>query len=67
MEGLKPDPKTIAEFSVKRNLKTDAFLLRRLRGVGAEAFLLATYFNLVRVVSILGVSCLIGKLSALSP
>lgn len=51
---------------IKRNLKTDAFLMRGHEGVGAETSLLATCFNLARMISILGVSGLIGKLMALS-
>ncbi|UCG06007.1 MAG: IS1182 family transposase [Desulfobacterales bacterium] len=51
---------------IKRNLKTDAFLMRGLQGVGAETSLLATCFNLARMISILGVSGLIGKLSSIN-
>jgi transposase len=51
---------------IKRNLKTDAFLMRRRDGAGAETSLLATCFNLVRMITILGVSGLIEKLTALS-
>lgn len=51
---------------IKRNLKTDAFLLRRKEGVQAEASLLATCFNVVRMTTILGVGPLLGKLAALS-
>jgi transposase len=50
---------------IKRNLKTDAFLMRGREGVGAETSLLATCFNLVRMITILGVSGLIEKLTAL--
>ncbi len=50
---------------IKRNLKTDAFLMRGLEGVGAETSLLATCFNLVRMISILGVSGLMGKLTSI--
>jgi transposase len=48
---------------MKRNLKTDAFLMRGRDGVQAETSLLATCFNLVRMISILGVPRLIQKLS----
>lgn len=48
---------------IKRNLKTDAFLLRRKDGVQAEASLLATCFNMARMITILGVSKLIEKLN----
>ena len=50
---------------IKRNLKTDAFLLRGRTGVNAETSLLATCFNLARMITILGVSGLIQKLIAL--
>ena len=50
---------------IKRNLKTDAFLMRGREGVGAETSLLATCFNLTRMITILGVSGLIEKLMAL--
>jgi transposase len=49
---------------IKKNLKVDAFLMRRDEGVGAETSLLATCFNLARMISILGVCGLIGKLAA---
>lgn len=48
---------------VKRNLKTDAFLMRGLDGVNAETSLLATCFNVVRMITIMGVSGLVKKLS----
>jgi len=48
---------------MKRNLKTDAFLMRGREGVQAETSLLAACFNLVRMISILGVQGLINKLS----
>ncbi len=51
---------------IKRNLKTDAFLLRGLPGVRAEVSLLATCFNIARMISLLGVSGLIQKLTAMS-
>jgi transposase len=47
---------------IKRNLKTDGFLMRGRSGVNAETSLLATCFNLARMVTILGVSGLIDKL-----
>jgi transposase len=50
---------------IKRNLKTDAFLIRGRSGVNAETSLLGTCFNLVRMITILGVSGLIEKLMAL--
>lgn len=49
---------------IKRNLKTDAFLLRGRDGVQAETSLLATCFNVARLITILGVSGLMGKLAS---
>ena len=49
---------------IKRNLKTDAFLMRGRTGVNAETSLLATCFNVARVITILGVSGLIERLTA---
>jgi transposase len=49
---------------IKRNLKTDAFLIRGQTGVNAETSLLATCFNLARMITVLGVSGLIEKLMA---
>jgi hypothetical protein len=49
---------------IKRNLKTDGFLIRGQTGVNAETSLLATCFNLARMITILGVSGLIEKLMA---
>jgi transposase len=51
---------------IKRNLKTDAFLMRGIEGAGAETSLLSTCFNLARMISLLGVSGLIGKLSSIN-
>lgn len=50
---------------IKRNLKTDAFLMRGRDGVQAETSLLATCFNLVRMMNILGVSGLIQKMATI--
>jgi hypothetical protein len=50
---------------VKRNLKMDGFLTRGRSGVNAETSLLATCFNLARMITILGVSGLIAKLIGL--
>jgi transposase len=50
---------------IKRNLKTDGFLMRGRSGVNAETSLLATCFNLARMITILGVSGLIHKLIGL--
>jgi hypothetical protein len=49
---------------IKRNLKVDSFLLRGLKGVRAEASILATCFNLVRMITLLGVPALVRELSA---
>lgn len=49
---------------IKRNLKTDGFLIRGRNGVNAETSLLATCFNLARMITILGVSGLIERLMA---
>ena len=49
---------------IKRNLKVDGFLLRGLDGVKAEASVLASCFNIARMISIMGVSGLIAKLTS---
>ena len=51
---------------IKRNLKTDAFHLRRKDGVQAETALLATCFNIARMITIFGVSTLIEKMARLN-
>ena len=51
---------------IKRNLKTDAFLLRGRDGVQAETSLLTTCFNVARMITIFGVVVLKEKLAALS-
>jgi len=48
---------------IKRNLKTDAFLMRGRDGVQAEISVLATCFNMARMITIMGVKGLIQKLS----
>jgi len=48
---------------IKRNLTADHFLMRGLEGVRAEASLLASCFNLARMITLLGVSTLVGKLA----
>jgi transposase len=50
---------------IKRNLKTEGFLMRGRSGVNAETSLLGTCFNLARMITILGVSGLIDKLIGL--
>ena len=47
---------------IKRNLKLDAFLLRGRKGVNAEFALLASSFNIVRMISILGIGAFIQKI-----
>jgi len=49
---------------IKRNLKVDSFLLRGLDGVKAEMSLLASCFNIARMITIMGVTGLIAKLSS---
>jgi len=46
---------------IKRNLKVDSFLLRGLAGVRGEMGLLASCFNIARMITIMGVSGLIVK------
>jgi len=48
---------------IKHNLKFDSFLLRGLKGVKAEASILATCFNLVRMITLLGVPALVKELN----
>jgi len=48
---------------IKHNLKVDSFLLRGLKGVKAEASILATCFNLVRMITLLGVPALVKELN----
>jgi len=52
---------------IKRNLKTDAFHLRGRDGVQAETSLLATCFNMARMITIFGVGNLIEKFKGLNP
>jgi len=49
---------------IKRNLKVDSFLLRGLDGAKAEASVLASCFNIARIISIVGVAGLITKLGS---
>jgi len=52
---------------IKRNLKTDSFLLRGLNGVQSETSMLATCFNVARMITLLGgVPELIQKLTAIT-
>jgi transposase len=51
---------------MKRNLKVDAFLLRGLDGVKAEASLLASCFNIRRMITLIGALTLIKKLKHLA-
>lgn len=50
---------------LKRNLGVDSFLLRGLAGVRAEMSLLASGFNVTRLIGLFGVHGLIGRLAAL--
>ena len=50
---------------IKRNLKVDAFLLRGLEGARAEISVLASCFNVSRLIGILGVHGFIEKLRAI--
>ena len=47
---------------IKRNLGVGAFLLRGVEGAKAEMSLLASNFNMARMVTIFGVETLIDKL-----
>lgn len=47
---------------IKRNLGVSSFLLRGRKGTNAEMAIMATCFNLVRMINIMGVSALIEKL-----
>ncbi len=49
---------------IKHNLKFDSFLLRGLKGAKAEASIISTCFNLVRMITFLGVPGLIKELNA---
>ncbi len=49
---------------IKHNLKFDSFLLRGLKGAKAEASIIGTCFNLVRMITLLGVPGLIKELKA---
>jgi len=51
---------------IKRNLKTEAFLLRGLDGVQAETSLLATCFNIARMITLLGIGPMKEKLAGLN-
>jgi transposase len=51
---------------IKRNLKTDAFLLRGRDGVQAETSILATCFNMARMITIFGIGNLIEKFKGLN-
>ena len=52
---------------IKRNLKVDAFLLRGRDGVKVEMSLLASCFNMARMINILGVKGLIQELKGVIP
>jgi len=48
---------------IKYNLKFDSFLLRGLKGVKAEASIISTCFDLVRMITLLGVPALVKELN----
>ena len=52
---------------IKRNLKTDGFLLRGRSGIQAETSVLGTCFNIARMITIFGVEGLIKRLRDLAP
>lgn len=52
---------------IKRNLKTDSFHLRGKEGVQAETSILATCFNVTRMITIFGAGTLLAKLAAIGP
>lgn len=49
---------------IKRNLKVDSFVLRGLDGVRAEMSILASCFNIARMISIIGVRGLVERVTA---
>jgi len=49
---------------IKYNLKFDSFLLRGLKGAKAEVSIISTCFNLVRMITLLGVPGLVKELNA---
>jgi hypothetical protein len=51
---------------IKRNLKTDGFLLRGRSGVQAETSILCTCFNVSRMITLFGVEGLIKRLRGLA-
>jgi hypothetical protein len=51
---------------MKRNLKTQAFILLGRDGIQAETSLLATCFNIARMITILGVAEIIQKLATIT-
>lgn len=55
----------VGGFTASGNPKVDAFLLRGLEGARAEISVLASCFNVARLIGILGVNGLIERLRAL--
>ena len=49
---------------IKHNLKFDSFLLRGLKGAKAEASIISTCFDLVHMITLLGVPALVKELNA---
>ncbi len=62
--GLRKEKVELPFGHIKRNLGVGSFLLRGRQGARAEISILATCFNLSRLITIFGVSTLIAKLSA---
>jgi len=60
--GLRKQKAELPFGHIKRNLGADHFLLRGLTGVQAEASLLATCFNIARLITLIGVPTLIQRL-----
>jgi hypothetical protein len=46
---------------IKRNLKTNSFMLRGQQGVQAESSILATCFDLARMMTLVGITALIDR------
>lgn len=60
--GLRKQKVELPFGHIKRNLKLDGFILRGLAGVRAEMSLLASCFNIARMITLLGVGRLIARL-----
>lgn len=60
--GLRKQKVELPFGHIKRNLKFDGFILRGLAGVRAEMSLVASCFNIARMITLLGVSGLVARL-----